>query len=393
MSVSETAAAGVKPAVVIADSPAVAELSAHLVEITPALRAEWGDNNRTFPARLAWQRALHAVGWAAPAWPVEQGGLALGVRDRVACALKLAEAGASHMAGILGLNNVGHALMAFGSDAQKASLPKILSTEEIWCQGFSEPEAGSDLASLRTRAEIDGDDFVINGQKIWTSEGMHATDMLLLARTDPNAAKHAGISAITLDMNSPGIERREIKQITGESDFAEVFFTDVRVPVKNLLGPLNGGWGVTTATLAHERAGVITMAAEMEYNVGKQLLAALSGPNAPSEGARAVVLREKIARCFADARVAGLLGAQALADAERGAPVGAQQSLIKLVWADTMQRVAETLFELESTGGDYSPSAQNYLFSRGTSIAGGTTEILKSLAGERVLGLPREPRA
>jgi alkylation response protein AidB-like acyl-CoA dehydrogenase len=373
------------------DSPAVTALAEYLAEIGPGVRAEWG-TGRSLPTRLAWQRALHAGGWAAPAWPVEYGGRGVGVRDRVACGLQLARAGVPHMGGVLGINNVGPALMAFGTPEQKASLPKILSTEELWCQGFSEPEAGSDLASLRTRAVADGDEFVVNGQKIWTSEGMDATHCLLLVRTDPAAAKHAGISALTVDMTSPGIERREIKQINGEAGFAEVFFTDVRVPAANLLGPLNQGWSVTVTTLAHERAGVISMAAELEYNVGRQLLAALSGQPAAAGGARSAMLREKIARCYADARVAGLLGMRALDEAERGAAEGAQQSLIKLIWANTTQAVADTLFDLDAGGGKYSDAADSYLFTRAASIAGGTTEILKSLAGERVLGLAREPR-
>ena len=374
------------------ESSAASELGEFLDEIAPKLTAEW-QQSRSVPARLAWHRALHAGGWAAPAWPVEHGGRGLSVRDRVACAVELAAAGVPSLGGVLGINNVGPALMMFGTPEQQASLPRILTTEELWCQGFSEPGAGSDLASLRTRAVVDGDDFVVNGQKIWTSEGMYATHCLLLVRTDPDAKKHAGISALTVDMTTPGIERRPIKQITGDSDFAEVFFTDVRVPRANLLGPLHGGWGVTTATLAHERAGVISMAAELEYDVSEQLLGVLGGGTAPSTGAQAVVLREKIARCYADARVAGLLGMQALIDSERGGPPGAQQSLIKLVWANTVQRVAETLYELEPAGGAYTAAADNYLLSRGTTIAGGTTEILKSLAGERVLGLAREPRA
>jgi alkylation response protein AidB-like acyl-CoA dehydrogenase len=374
------------------DSPDVAELEDVLGRVVPRVRAEWG-NDRSLPARLAWQRALHAEGWAAPGWPVEYGGRGLGVRDRVASALVLARNSVPHLGGILGLNNVGPALMTFGTDEQKASLPKILSTEELWCQGFSEPDAGSDLASLRTRAVLEGDEFVVNGQKIWTSEGMDATHCLLLVRTDPTAAKHAGISALTVDMTTPGIERREIRQIDGQAGFAEVFFTDVRVPATALLGPLNQGWMVTVTTLAHERAGVISMAAELEHTVSKQLLGALSGQTAAVGGARAALLREKIARCYADARIAGLLGMEALAQAERGAEEGAQQSLIKMIWADTTQVVAETLFDLDSGGGSYTEAADRYLYTRASTIAGGTTEILKSLAGERVLGLPREPRS
>ncbi len=374
-----------------AGSSAAAQLRDYVAQVAPRVRALWGTSH-SLAARLAWQRALNEGGWAAPGWPVQYGGRGLGPRDRVACSLQLALADVPLLGGVLGLNNVGPALMAFGTVQQQASLPKILSTEELWCQGFSEPEAGSDLASLRSQAVADGDEFVINGQKIWTSEGMQATHCLLLARTDPAAPKHQGISAFTVNMSSPGIQRRVIRQIDGEAGFAEVFFTDVRVPRASLLGSLNGGWPVTMATLAHERAGVISMAAELEYKVSKRLLAALAKLSASVGGARSAILREQVARWYASARVAGLLGMQALAAEEREPAEGAHASLIKLIWADTMQRVAETLWELEADDAGYSEAAANYLFSRGATIAGGTTEILKNLAGERVLGLAREPR-
>jgi alkylation response protein AidB-like acyl-CoA dehydrogenase len=372
-------------------SPPAAQLRDYVAQVAPQVRAVWGASH-SLAARLAWQRALNEGGWAAPGWPVQYGGRGLGARDGVACSLQLALADVPQLGGVLGLNNVAPALMAFGTSQQQASLPKILSTEELWCQGFSEPEAGSDLASLRTQAVPDGDEFVVNGQKIWTSEGMQATHCLLLARTDPAAPKHQGISAFTVDMSSPGIQRREIRQIDGEAGFAEVFFTDVRVPRASLLGPLNGGWPVTMATLAHERAGVIGLAAELEYKVSKQLLAALARLPASAGGARSAILRERVARCYGSARVAGLLGMQALDEQEREPAEGAHASLIKLIWADTVQQVAETLWELEADGGSYGDAAANYLFSRGATIAGGTTEILKNLAGERVLGLAREPR-
>ena len=369
----------------------VQELRDFLAETSADLRARWG-RSTSFDARLDWQRTLAAGGWAALGWPEEFGGRGLGVRDRVACGLELAAAWAPVLAGVLGINNVGPALMAFGSEDQQVSLPRILTTEEIWCQGFSEPGAGSDLASLRTRAVADGDDFVINGQKIWTSEGMEATHCLLLARTDPDAPKHRGISALTIRMDTPGIERRPIRMITGESGFAEVFFTDVRVPRSSLLGPLHRGWDVTMATLAHERAGVIGLAAELEHNVTAELSGALSTTSA-AEGPQAPLLRQEIARRYADARIAGLLGLRALADEERGAPPGPEQTLIKLAWGSAVESVATTL--LEAAGPDAQragDASMAYLRAPAATIAGGTTEVLKTLVGERVLGLPREPR-
>lgn len=372
-------------------SAAAQELRAYLAVIGDRVAAETASAS-PFETKMAWQRALADGGWVALSWPVEFGGRGLDVRDQVACGLELAVAGVPTMAGVLGINNVGPALMAFGTPEQRASLPKILTGEEVWCQGFSEPEAGSDLASLRTRAVRDGEDFVVDGQKIWTSEGMQATHCLLLARTDPGAAKHHGISAFTLDMSSPGIERRPIRQITGEQDFAEVFFDGVRVPASSLLGPLNGGWGVTTTTLGHERAGVIGLAAQLEYDVTRQLSAVLADDQG-STGPGAALLRQQIARTYGEARVAGLLGMRALADAEGGAAPGAEQTLIKLTWSSASQSLAKTLLAVDPAAAQrVEETSVRYLQSFAMSIAGGTTEVLKNLVGERVLGLPREPR-
>lgn len=380
-----------EPPVLAGSSAAAKELREYLDSVRSRVKDETAGAT-AFDVRATWQRVLAEGGWAALAWPVEAGGRGLGVRDQVACGLELAVAGVPVLAGVLGINNVGPALMAFGTEEQKASLPKILTTEELWVQGFSEPEAGSDLASLRTRAVRDGDEFVIDGQKIWTSEGMQGTHMLLLARTDPTAAKHHGISAFTLDLDTPGIERRPIKQITGESDFAEVFFDSVRIPASSLLGPLNGGWGVTTTTLGHERAGVIGLAAQLEYDVTQQLSAALAGDEG-HRGPGAALLRQQIARTFAEARIAGLLGMRALAGAERGEAPGAEQTLIKLTWSSATQNLAKTLLAVDPEASfETNETSTQYLRSFATSIAGGTTEVLKNLVGERVLGLPREPR-
>lgn len=380
-----------KPPVLAGSSAAAKQLREYLGSVRARVRDQTAGAT-PFEIRRTWQRVLAEGGWAALAWPASAGGRGLGVRDQVACGLELAVEGVPVLAGVLGINNVGPALMAFGTDEQKASLPKILTTEEIWCQGFSEPEAGSDLASLRTRAVRDGDEFVIDGQKVWTSEGMQGTHMLLLARTDPEAPKHHGISAFTLDLNTPGIERRPIRQITGESDFAEVFFDGVRIPARLLLGPLNGGWGVTTTTLGHERAGVIGMASQLEHDVTQQLSATLVGEPGTG-GPGTALLRQQIARTYAEARVAGLLGMRALAGAERGEAPGAEQTLIKLSWSSATQNLAKTMLAADPAAAfEVNAVSTQYLRSFATSIAGGTTEVLKNLVGERVLGLPREPR-
>jgi alkylation response protein AidB-like acyl-CoA dehydrogenase len=218
------------------------QLRRYLNEVLPAYREQRGSED-SFAAELAWQQVLNDGGWAAPSWPHWAGGRGLETRDRVECDLELADADAPMPAGILGLNNVGPTLIHFGTEEeQQRSLPRILSAEEIWCQGFSEPDAGSDLASLRTSARMDGEEFVVNGQKVWMSNGMEGTHCMVLVRTDPAAPKHQGISALLILFDTPGVGRRPLRQITAAEGFAEVFFTEVRMPVTALLGALNEGW-------------------------------------------------------------------------------------------------------------------------------------------------------
>ncbi|GAA3526949.1 acyl-CoA dehydrogenase family protein [Amycolatopsis ultiminotia] len=364
---------------------AAAELRAYLESVVPAYRAEWGDG-RSFVAALAWQRLLADGGWAAPSWPVWAGGRGLEVVDRVQCDAELARVDAPMPAGVLGLNNVGPALILFGDTGQRESLPRILRGEEIWCQGFSEPEAGSDLAGLRTRAELVGDDgaagFVVNGQKVWTSAGMQGTHLMLLVRTDPAAPKHRGISVLLVPMDSAGIERRPLRQITGESEFAEVFFTDVQVPRTALLGPLHGGWRVTMATLGYERSGVLSLAAGLQREVERLV---------PGLRVSDPLLREEILRRWMDARLTGLLGARALAALGEGGKPGAAQSVIKAAWSRTTAELGETLLRVQGADGLLAgnPAAQRFLRSRSSTIAAGTTEIMKNLLAEQVLGLPK----
>jgi alkylation response protein AidB-like acyl-CoA dehydrogenase len=245
-----------------------AELTAQVQRLLPLHREKWGDDD-SFAARLDWQAALHAVGWIAPHWTPEFGGRGLNIVDQVACDRVLAQYRAPDLAGVLGVNNVSPTLMRYGTPEQQAHLRGIQAGTEVWCQGFSEPGSGSDLASLRTRAVLDEgtDEFVINGEKIWTSEGMEADYCMLLVRTDPDAPPHKGISALLVPMDSPGITRRPITQITGEGGFAQVFFDDVRVPRSALLGPLHQGWTVTMTTLSFERVGVIMMAGRLEQTI------------------------------------------------------------------------------------------------------------------------------
>lgn len=362
------------------------ELASFLRVEWPAFQARWPDPT-AWEAKLDWQRTMQRERWAAPTWPEEYGGRGLGILEMLACDEVLGTFGTPILPGVLGLKNVGPTLIAYGTAEQRAHLSKILQAEEIWCQGFSEPGSGSDLASLRTSAELDGDDFVINGQKTWTSSGMYATHMELLCRTDSTAPKHRGISALEVDMSSPGIEVRPIRMITGEAEFAEVFFTDVRVPITNLIGPLNGGWGVATSTLGHERAGVAAMAGRLEQEV-RELIATHQAPSLDP------VLADELVDRFVECRVGGFLGDEMLSRLAAGDPPGPEQSVIKLMWSEAAQHVSSTRTAIAGLGGlddGFSAGAsREYLVARQMTIVAGTTQIVKNLIAERILGLPRD---
>jgi 3-oxochol-4-en-24-oyl-CoA dehydrogenase len=364
-----------------------AELAAHVQRLLPLHRQKWGDDD-SFAARLDWQTALHAVGWIAPHWPAEFGGRGLNIVDQVACDRVLAQYRAPDLAGVLGVNNVAPTLMRYGTPEQQAYLRGIQAGTKVWCQGFSEPGSGSDLASLRTRAVLDegSDEFVINGEKIWTSEGMEADYCMLLVRTDPDARPHKGISALLVPMDSPGITRRPITQITGEGGFAQVFFDDVRAPRSALLGPLHEGWTVTMTTLSFERVGVIMMAGRLEQTI-LDVVAELAGRELDPG------VRLELADRFAEARLLGLLGQRALGRIAEGGAPGAEHSVIKHAWSLAMQSVGAshlTALGLDGISGTPLTAAQAaYLRSRAATIAGGTTEIMRNILAERVLGMPR----
>jgi alkylation response protein AidB-like acyl-CoA dehydrogenase len=380
---------GGKAATVTSPPPGTraAELAAHVARLLPGHRQKWGDDD-SFTARLDWQRTLHAVGWIAPHWPAEFGGRGLNIVDQVACDRVLAKHRAPDLAGVLGVNNVAPTLMRYGTPQQRSHLRGIQAGTEVWCQGFSEPGSGSDLASLRTRAVLDEStgEFVINGEKIWTSEGMEADYCMLLVRTDPDARPHKGISALLVPMDSPGITRRPITQITGEGGFAQVFFDDVRVPGSALLGPLHEGWTVTMTTLSFERVGVIMMAGRLEQTI-LDVVAGLAGRELDPG------VRLDLADRFAEARLLGLLGQRALGRIAEGGAPGAEHSVIKHAWSLAMQSVGAShlaALGLDGIGGPPLTSAQAaYLRSRAATIAGGTTEIMRNILAERVLGMPR----
>lgn len=364
-----------------------AELRPVLQDIMSRRRERWGAT-KEWDALADFQRELGKAGWGAPQWPVEIGGRGLGVVDTLACDTEFARVNAPQRVAVFGTNNVGPTINTFGTDEQKVHLSAILSGDEFWCQGFSEPDAGSDLAGLRTRGEITGDGFLINGQKVWTSIGLNATHCMVLARTDPDAPKHAGISALLVPMDTPGLTRRPIRQINGEAEFAELFFEDVFVTTGALLGPLHEGWRVTMATLGFERAGVISIAGKLVDDVMKMAHSDAVAGASPS-------LRHRVLDVYAGARILQWMGERALANINDPVAAGTASSLIKQAFSLLSQRFAEVgadLAGMDAIAGIASEAAHRLLTSRASTIAGGTTEVMKNILGERNLGLPREPR-
>ncbi|MEI7453596.1 MAG: acyl-CoA dehydrogenase family protein [Actinomycetes bacterium] len=365
----------------------LAELREFLTKEFPAWCAKWPDGE-IWEAKLDWQRTMAEGRWSTATWPQEFGGRGLGTIEMLAIEDVVAQYGVPQIPGMIGVKNVAPTLMRFGTEEQRKSVARIANTDEFWCQGFSEPGAGSDLASLRTRAVIDGDEFVINGQKVWTSNGMYSTHMQLLARTDPDAPKHKGISAIVVPINTPGLEVRPIKQINGGAEFAEVFFTDVRVPVANLIGPLNEGWNVTMTTLGHERAGVAVFAGRLEQRI-RNLIEDVTKQDTPVSP----ILSDQLAEHYVESRVLGMMGSQMLAKIADGVTPGSESSVIKMVWSELSQQVDTTIMQLsgvEGITGDDNEAKSGYLSARSATIAAGTSDIVKNIIGDRVLGLPRD---
>jgi alkylation response protein AidB-like acyl-CoA dehydrogenase len=345
----------------------------------------------------AWQRRLYDGGWAAVHWPREYGGRGASLTECAIFQEEMARARAPQMMNRVGINNVGPTLIAHGTEAQRRRyLAKILSCEEIWCQLYSEPNAGSDLAAVRTRAERRGDHFVVDGQKVWTSYAQFAAFGIMLARTDPSASAHRGISCLIVDMRSPGITIRPLRQITGSAEFSETFFDGVVVPRENLIGPENQGWQVATVTLAHERGTSFSFKEQVLHKIYVDELAeALRDDGAASDP----LLRQRYAARWIDVEIMRLHNCRTMTRLARGELPGAESSIVKLFWAELTQALNE--LALETLG----PSAQlvhgsahaafdgrwqqRALWSRCSSIAGGTNEIQRNIIATRLLGLPR----
>lgn len=376
-------------------------LQAHLPEDLHLGAFAFSRADREEVERLrAWQRTLYEGGWVGLNWPREFGGRGASIVEQVIFYEELARAQAPPPINRGGLSMLGPTLMAHGTGAQQRRfLPKILTAEEIWCQGFSEPDAGSDLANLKTRAEREGGHFVVTGQKVWTSLAHVADWGFFLVRTDPDAPRHKGISFLLVDMRSPGITLRPLRQITGEAEFNEVFLDGVRVPVDNVVGEVNRGWEVALTTLAYER-DLLTFIRNISLRMAVERLVALAR-RTRRDGGRAAddpLIRQRVAALLIQDRCLQLNGYRSLTRLIKGRAPGPEGSTSKLSWSQVDQELAELATEIlgcasQLAEGPWAPDegqwAYNCLLARASTIRAGTSEILKNILGERVLGLPK----
>jgi alkylation response protein AidB-like acyl-CoA dehydrogenase len=347
---------------------------------------------------LQWHKKMHAAGWVGISWPREYGGRGATIEQQVVYAEELARSDAPSLVNGIGIGLVGPTLIHWGTEEQKRRyIPRILSAEEIWCQGYSEPNAGSDVASLQTRAVEEGDDFIVNGQKVWTSGAHRADWCILLTRTDLEAPKHKGISYLLTDMHTPGITVRPLVQITGERGFNEMFFEDVRIPKRNLVGPKNHGWQVAVTTLMFERTGMagrdllgqVTDLAKLATRIARNGAAAWDDPS----------VQQALAGFACEAAALRYSNLRQLTRRLKGLPPGPEGSTSKLITSELNLRIMKFAMELlgpyaqiESTSAvanDNGKWLYKMLAARALTIAGGTSEIQRNIIGERVLGLPK----
>jgi alkylation response protein AidB-like acyl-CoA dehydrogenase len=365
-------------------------------------RSSGGESmEENFAYLRAWQNKVHEGGFAGVSWPREYGGRGATLVEQVIFTEEMARAAAPPLANVLGLTLIGPTIIAHGTESQKQRfLSRILSAEEIWCQGFSEPNAGSDLAALSTEARLEDGHFVVNGHKVWTSFGWAADWCELVARTDPSAAKHKGLTVLLVDMRSPGVEVRPLRQLTGESEFNELFFHDVRVPVENVLGAVNDGWNVALGTLMHERA---TLGADLHVLFKRQferlvdLAQTIQRNGAPV--ARDPVVRQKLSQIYGEIEIMRLNQMRSISRVSRNGTPGPEGSLQKLFWSELNQRFQQVAQEVlgpfaqlergSEFAFDDGQWAYSYLRARGNTIEAGTSEVQRNIIGHFVLGLPR----
>ncbi len=369
----------------------------------------------TLDEKRAWHTKLYEAGYLGMGWPKEYGGQEARPMEQAIVGEELARAGAPASLNGLGISIMAPTLIHHGTEHQKQEHVKnILTAEEIWCQLYSEPNSGSDLASLQCRADVDGDEFVINGQKIWTSGAYQSDWGMMLARTDRNAPKHQGISCIMIDMNAPGVEVRPLKQISGSQEFCEVFFTNVRVPADNLVGEMNSGWRIAQTTLGYERGGnALSRVSRLQHSFERLTEVAHT---LRVDGTKAIddpIIRQKMGQIYSEIEVLRYASLRILSTLEKGQRPGPESSIAKLHYSELDKHVQEMvldilgpygqqiggapkdfMFDQEADGyGEAGTWAHTFLYSRAGTIYAGSSEIQKNILGERVLGLPKEVRA
>ena len=365
------------------------ELRAWLSDNQPGSPPAAGGEDEHYAWRRDWQRRLFDAGWAAPAWPAEYGGRGASLTESAIYFEEFGRARAPLPANVLGLLLGGPTLMVWGTDEQKERyLPPILSAEEIWCQGFSEPDAGSDLAALKTRAVKDGDEWVVTGQKVWTSGAQYSKWCMLVARTETGLSKkHHGLTYFLMDMEQEAVQIRPLRQITGEAEFNELFIEEARIPDANVIGGVGNGWKVALTTLMNERAG-LGFALQVRL---RQLLDDLFAAAAERGLLDDPLYADKLADLHVRTETIRLLAWKGLTDVERYGQPGPEGSLVKWLWSDSNQKLTQLAADIvgpEALTKD-SPWSYELLRARGNTIEGGTTEILRNIVAERVLGLPR----
>jgi alkylation response protein AidB-like acyl-CoA dehydrogenase len=373
---------------------------------------------RTMAERKAWHTKLYDAGFVGMGWPKAYGGGEARPMEQAIVAEEMARANAPGPINGLGISFIGPTLIAHGTEAQKQRyVRKILTAEELWCQLYSEPGAGSDLAALRTSAERQGDEYIVNGQKVWTSSGYNADFGILLARTNKDVPKHEGISYFILDMHSPGVDVRPLKQITGSSEFCEIFFTNVRVPAENIIGKEGQGWRLAQTTLGFERGGnLLSRATHHEASLNRLLDICGRSQRNGKPAIDDPVIRQKLGKMVVEGEVLRYAGLRVLSKLEKGQRPGPEASVDKLYYSELDKHHQELMQEVlgpfgqltqgipdelalqdddETTSGDVTNSsgwAYNFLWARAGTIYAGSSEIQKNIIGERVLNLPREIR-
>jgi len=369
-------------------------------DLRPELLAQLSDSERISRLRR-WQGTLAEGRWVGITWPKEYGGRNASIAEQIAYVEEMTKAGAPEVVGTLGIGIVGPPLLAYGTDAQKQRFAhRILSAEDIWCCGFSEPGAGSDLASLRTSAILEGDEFVVNGQKVWTTIAHHADWCMLFCRTDPASTRRNGVSCLLVDMKSPGITVRPLRQIGGQAEFNEIFFEDVRVPRENVLGELHKGWPIVTAALQNERGILYVVEMQILLTRARDLLMQL----ARARGAHTdPITRQSLADIYLGVETFRHTCQRTLDKLLRMGMPGPEASIIKLHWTEltqAMPRIGMSILgpvgQLYETPNENHPSInaeqwvqRGFLMSPAASIASGTSEIMKGIVAMQVLGLPR----